>query len=131
MDKIIICGNEYNTLVALTEEEQNSGLMFKKVPTVMCFPFKEAGLHKFWMHNTPLPLDIIFCKAGKVVEICSGVPYSLDFVGPNSLTDLVIEVPAGTAARDNIKIGDNVKLKHSVKTMARVLSSKLSLLSKT
>lgn len=124
-DFIIIKNNKIPTLLALTEEEKNKGLMYKAwPPPIMSFPFITAKPRKFWMKNTPSPLDIIFCKANKIVQIDSGIPYCLNHIGPNSPIDLVVEMPAGTAKSFNIKAGDNIKLKYSISSLAKEFSMK-------
>jgi hypothetical protein len=125
MDKIIIKGKTFPTLVAITDEEQERGLMYAEwPPPVMSFPFNKEAKRKFWMKNTISPLDIIFCRAGKIVEICSGNPLSEKFVGPNEPTDLVIEVPAGIASKHAFQPGDQVKLCFSVSTLAKHYETK-------
>lgn len=116
----------FPTLVAITDEEQERGLMYANwPPPVMSFPFNTEAKRKFWMKNTVSPLDIIFCKAGKIVQICSGEPLSEKFVGPNEPTDLVIELPAGTSSKHAFHPGDNVKLHLSVPTLAKHYETKL------
>jgi len=119
-DSVIIGTHRLNSLVALTEEEQERGLSgVAWPPPIMSFPFKSATIRKFWMKETVSPLDIIFCRAGKVVSIHRGEPLSLKLIGPNSPTDLVVELPAGLASKRNIQIGQAVEVRYSVKTLAR------------
>jgi uncharacterized membrane protein (UPF0127 family) len=41
----------------------------------MLFLFSEPGIHKFWMKNTMIPLDIIWMdSAGKVVFVSANTP---------------------------------------------------------
>jgi uncharacterized membrane protein (UPF0127 family) len=76
----------------------------------MSFIYNRPQINKFWMHKTPSPLDIIFCNAGKVSEICFGEPHSTSIIGSNLLSDLVIELPYGTVDSTKIKIGHSVGL---------------------
>ena len=120
MDRILIKDKEFNTLVAISEEEQQRGLMFKSwPPPIMTFDFKKADYHKFWMKDTISPLDIIFCKRDKIIDIYKGQPLSLTFIGPDDKTDMVIEMPLGTAEKYGIKKGDSVNLKYSLNTLAK------------
>lgn len=98
-----------DTLLALTSEEKAQGLMWRKEPTVMSFVF-EGGVNKFWMRNTPAPLDIIFAHRGQITNICYGEPFSTHMVGPETPSDVVIEVPHGTCQAHGIKIGDPINL---------------------
>lgn len=126
-DIVIIKGKMFPTLVALTDMEQERGLMHREwPPPIMSFPFSSLEARKFWMKNTPSPLDIIFCRAGKVIDVCSGTPNCEDFIGPEEPTDLVIEMPAGTAGKFGISSGDMVSLKYSVSTLARHYMEKLA-----
>jgi uncharacterized membrane protein (UPF0127 family) len=120
MDKVLISNNEFPTLVALTEEEQARGLMYVKPPApIMCFPFKNATIRRFWMKSCPSPLDIIFCSANKIVDICYGEPFSTKMVGPNVPTDFVVEMPAGSAKKYSVAVGDDVRLIPTLATIAR------------
>lgn len=126
-DKVKIGNHVFDTLVAITEEEHNTGLMWKKAPTpVMSFLFDKPDVHKFWMQNTVASLDILFCKGGKVIAIEKGIPYSIELLGPNSETDLVIELPYGTAKKHNIIEGSDVSIKYSVKTLGKKYAAKLN-----
>lgn len=120
MDRIVIGNKTFETLVALSEEEQCQGLMYRPwPPPIMTFPFKKADIHKFWMRNTISPLDIIFCQGGKVVEMYKGEPLSLKLVGPDAMVDMVVEMPAGTVEKCGINKGDSVDIKYSLGTLAK------------
>jgi len=126
-DYIIIDGRKFKTIIALTEEEQQQGLMYKKwMPPIMSFPSDRPIIRKFWMLNTPSPLDIIYACDNKVIDICNGVPFSLNFVGPNEPSDLVVEMPKGFANRFHIKNGSRIELNYSIKTLAKKHSDKIS-----
>lgn len=113
-----------NIKFAVTEEEQRIGLMFSKwVPDIMVFPYKEATVKKFWMHNVEFPLDIIFCKGGKIIDIVIGKPYDKTLIGPDKKCDCVIETPGGYCAYNNIKIGDDITIKFDKKILKKFLSS--------
>ena len=119
-DLIIINNKSLPTLVALTEPEQETGLMYKEwPPPIMSFPFISSEIRKFWMKNTPSPLDIIFCNSGRIVGIYEGKPYSEDLFGPDVPVDLVVETPSGMVKKLCIDCGNNVKLKYSIKSLAR------------
>ena len=93
-------------LFAISDVEQNQGLMFRKPPVPnMAFLYKFPQVNKFWMKSTPAPLDIIFCHNGKISQICYGEPYSTRIIGNEELSDLVIELPAGTVEKNKIRLG--------------------------
>ena len=64
-----------------------------------------------WMHNTWIPLDMIFAsKDGVVVAIMSdGQPMSDDFITPGVAVEAVIELNAGTAQAIGLSPGDRVQ----------------------
>ena len=106
---IFIHNNLFETLFAVSNEEQERGLMHIDPPTpIMTFVYGESKINKFWMANTPAPLDIIFCNNGKVSQICIGEPFSTRTIGDDKY--IVIELPLGTAAKSEIKIGHDVGL---------------------
>ena len=102
--------------VAITEEEHYSGLMLLKKTSSMIFPYIKPEVHKFWMKNTLLPLDIIFCHKGSIISIEKGIPLSENFIGPNAPTDLVVELPTGSAGKLGMRPGDKINIKYSWET---------------
>ena len=59
------------------------------------------------MHNTQLPLDIIFINdQNKVVLIRSGEPFSKKIISSITPVIGVLEIPEGCAKKLNIKVGD-------------------------
>lgn len=108
---IYIHNNVFPTLLAISQDEQTVGLMEQPwPPPVMSFIYARPQLNKFWMKNTPSPLDIIFCLNGSIRQICKGEPYSTATIGDDDLSDLVIELPHGTAQSAGIKPGHKVGL---------------------
>lgn len=114
MDYIKIGNLVFPTLVAMTAREQEQGLMNKVwPPPVMSFVYAKSSVNKFWMKNTPSPLDIVFCNNNKIISICKGNPNSLSVIGGDYLSDLVIEFPAETCETYNIDINSSVELQFS------------------
>jgi uncharacterized membrane protein (UPF0127 family) len=109
--KLSVKGIEIPTLLAISEIEQQVGLMHRQqLPPSMSFVYENPKINKFWMHNTPKALDIVFCKNGKIISIAKGEPFSTMLIGPDFPTDLVIEFPYGTCNAMSIKEGDDVEL---------------------
>lgn len=103
--------NVFETLVASHPSEQERGLMGVPFPPpVMSFPYKNATVAKFWMKNTPSPLDIVFVSNGFVTQLHQGEPFSLEPIGHNLLSDLVIELPLGTVKSCGIELGQKAGL---------------------
>jgi uncharacterized membrane protein (UPF0127 family) len=103
---IHIHNNVLPTLLAVSHEEQARGLMYQEwPPPVMSFIYAEPQVNKFWMANTKTPLDIIFCHQGKVSQIHVGEPFSTSMIGDDKFSDLIVELPYGTADKLGLKIG--------------------------
>ena len=126
---IHISNNLFETLFAISSDEQSQGLMYIDPPVpVMTFVYDKPRINKFWMANTQAPLDIIFCHGGKVSEICYGEPLSTRAIGSNIFSDLVIELPHGTAESSQIKIGHSVGLvKPTPDELHRIIAEKYHL----
>ena len=125
---IHIHNNVIPTLLAISSEEQSQGLMHQVwPPPVMSFIYSSPGVNRFWMKNTPSPLDIVFCHNGKVSEICYGEPHSTRVVG-TQLSDLVIELPYGTVESIGVKVGQSVGLvKPTIDELRKIIAEKSGL----
>jgi uncharacterized membrane protein (UPF0127 family) len=109
-----------NLEVASTPEKRATGLMYREHMAAcdgMAFFFPPIGteipkafaVQKFWMKNTLIPLDILFIDAkNRITDIAHGVPKSLTPIGPDIPSATVIEIDAGRAAKEGIKVGDMV-----------------------
>jgi uncharacterized membrane protein (UPF0127 family) len=96
--------------VARTEEQRARGLMFRRELAPdrgMVFLFDETSEHPFWMHNTLIPLDIIFLGDDrKVVGVVANAAPQTDTqrtVGKPSR--YVVEVSGGEAAVHGVAPG--------------------------
>ncbi len=95
--------------------ERAQGLMGREhlpASAGMLFVYPEAGPRAFWMHDTPLPLDIIFIGAqGRVVSIAANAtPFDdtpLPSAGP---AQFVLEINGGLAAK--LGIGPGAEIAH-------------------
>lgn len=84
----------------------------------MLFVFDREDIYDFWMKDMKFPLDIIWIKNNKVADLEENVPSplagapdaSLPVYKPEAPADLVLEVKAGFAGKNQIKIGDEVKI---------------------
>lgn len=129
---VFIHNNVFPTLLAISAEEQRQGLMYQEwPPPIMSFIYTEPRINKFWMHNTPSPLDIVFCHAGKVSQIHAGEPFSTAMIGDNKFSDLIIELPHGTVDNSGIKIGHAVGLvKPTPEELRQIIAQKYNLIVK-
>ena len=76
----------------------------------MIFIFKSSTNLKFWMHNTEIPLDMIFADTnGKVIGVVANAPpFSDKLLGVDGDSQYVLEVNGGFCARNGIKAGDRL-----------------------
>lgn len=83
----------------------------------LLFSFVLLDQHAFVMRDMEFAIDIIWFKNGQVVDIASNVgpevdipEYDLHKYYPRTDANLVLEVPAGWAMENGLKIGDFVQL---------------------
>lgn len=84
----------------------------------MLFMFDRVDIYDFWMKDMKFPLDIIWIKNNKVADLEESVPpppvgapdASLPVYKPEAPADLVLEVKAGFAQKNQVRIGDEVKM---------------------
>jgi uncharacterized protein len=105
--------HRFNVELAATPEQMERGLMFRQelAPDAgMLFDFKQPTMAAMWMHNTLIPLDMLFVDAkGRIVNIHErAVPRSDAIIAATSPVRAVIELNGGTASRLGIKPGDRV-----------------------
>jgi uncharacterized membrane protein (UPF0127 family) len=105
---------EFVIELADTTDEQAIGLMhrnFLAPDRGMLFDYKGPRRPRFWMRNTFISLDMLFIRGdGEIAYIAENtVPHSERRVDPRQLVQAVLELPAGTVERLNIKTGDRVR----------------------
>lgn len=98
--------------VAKTIPEQERGLMFRTSMAPdhgMIFPYDGTPV-SFWMHDTILPLDIIFIGTDhRILNIAANAkPYSDTPIPSAGPVSGVLEINGGRAAQLGIKPGDRV-----------------------
>lgn len=111
----------FSLLVAKKEKELEIGLSEKKsLPQDegMLFVFEKTAYYSFWMKNMQFPIDIIFIKDNRVVNVYQDVqpPKSKDenlpIFKPEEPADRVLEINAGLSKKYGIKKGDEVKIEN-------------------
>jgi uncharacterized membrane protein (UPF0127 family) len=79
----------------------------------MLFVYGQPQPIGIWMKDMRFSLDILWIRGGRVVYIEKSAP-PLVPVGPERVytatADLVLEVPAGFATQQQIRVGDSVKV---------------------
>lgn len=126
--KLQIGDHGLETILAVTADEQEQGLMGRSwPPPVMSFVYSSPRVNRFWMKNTPSPLDIVFALNGKITSIHKGEPHSTKLIGDWELSDLVIEFPHGSVNKLGIKIGDPVILQKNTTDLFSSLENKYAM----
>ncbi len=110
--QLMVAKNEQDRAVGLSNKEkldENHGMLFV---------FDKKDYHSFWMKNMKFPIDIIFLDDNTIVDIYKNVTppkpnenmAKLPIYRPHKQANYVLEVPAGTADKNHIKIGDTISL---------------------
>lgn len=105
---------ELQVEVAATDRQRQYGLMFRKQlgdDQGMLFLFPTERYNSFWMRNTLIPLDMFFIDSEwNVVGVVENAePLTDDPRQVDKMSQYVLEVNAGFAARHHIGAGAKVK----------------------
>ena len=116
----VVFPNGFNVVVRIadTPEKIQKGLMFvTDLPENegMLFLFNQEDDHYFWMKNTLIDLDIIYLSSqGNITQLYERVPRTYTYTPEHEIPvvlgrgQYVLEVPAGTITRQNLKEGDQL-----------------------
>ncbi|MBI2337725.1 DUF192 domain-containing protein [Candidatus Daviesbacteria bacterium] len=107
--------------VADTKDKRSKGLGGKErlaVDEGMLFIFPQPGEYPFWMKGLTFPLDFVWIRGDKVVDLTPNVQpptsgqsdQSLPIYQSKESVDKVLEVNAGTIQRLDIKVGNTIKI---------------------
>ncbi len=101
--------------VAATPAERTQGLMNREelgATSGMVFVFPREEEHVFWMHNTLIPLDMVFIDAQLAVVgvVASAEPLTDDPRTVGVPSRFVVEVNGGFAAQHGIAAGTRVSM---------------------
>jgi uncharacterized membrane protein (UPF0127 family) len=106
--------HSFKVEIADDEAERQHGLMDR--PSMprdhgMLFEFQDNRDRSFWMHNTHIPLDIIYIgRDGRIVSIAANAtPFSETPIPSEGPATGVLELNGGQAAALGIKPGDRVR----------------------
>ena len=111
--EVKIAGHAFQTEFAKTLTERQQGLMFRPVmPLNTAMIFLNDGVRPMgvWMKNTFVPLDVLFFDGNKqVTEVLTDLK-PLDETPHRSVKPALgmVELPAGTVQKYNIKVGDQI-----------------------
>lgn len=98
---------------AQTPEQLTQGLMYRRTMAAnagMLFDFGEVKPVSMWMHNTLIPLDMLFLdSAGQVVGIHErAIPGSSEIISSPQPVRGVLELNGGTVQRLGLAVGDRI-----------------------
>jgi len=103
--------------LAETAAEQSKGLGYRDELAWgrgMYFSYAQPAFYSFWMRGMRFPIDIVWIRQGRIVDLHSDVPFEPGGNGPTlrprEAVDAVLEVPAGYAAASGWRIGNRVRL---------------------
>jgi uncharacterized membrane protein (UPF0127 family) len=104
---------DYTVEMAIDDAQQVVGLMFRPVVppgTGMLFDWKQPRQSDMWMRNTVASLDMLFINPdGTIRHIAERtVPQSLAVISSGGSVRATLEIAAGTAETQNIRVGDKV-----------------------
>lgn len=100
--------------VASDQQEKALGLMFRTElgdHQGMLFPYEEPRELSMWMHNTYIPLDMLFIRQDGVIHRIErqAEPLSDRVITSGGPVSAVLELAGGAADRLGIKPGDRVQ----------------------
>ena len=106
--------HDFNVEMALTPQQQETGLMFRKtVPADggMLFDWGSPRDSMMWMSNTVSSLDMVFINQdGTIRRIAENTtPESLATIDSGGAVRATLELAAGTARRLGIHVGDKIQ----------------------
>ena len=111
---------KFDVEMATTMAEQSCGLSGRTglgEGQGMIFLFGSGSTQNFWMKDMNFALDMIWISGNQVVGFAQDVPppaqgaqlWELKIYTSPPNVDKVLEVPAGTVAKDGIQVGDIVQ----------------------
>jgi uncharacterized membrane protein (UPF0127 family) len=108
-------GTAVDAELVRSEHDTMRGLMYRKTLGAergMLFDLRIRDDHKFWMHNTCIPLDLLYIdEDGLLVGIVENAPTLDDESrGVGCPSRWVLEVNAGWSRRHGVKAGQHVSL---------------------
>jgi len=96
--------------IARNDQQRARGLMFRRELARdhgMLFIFEETSEHTFWMHDTLIPLDLIFLgdDRGVVGVVANAAPHTDTARAVKEPSRYVVEVSGGEAAAHGVAAG--------------------------
>ena len=99
------------------QHERALGLMYKREMCEDCgmlFEFEGNQIGSIWMKNTYIPLDLAYIdEDGTIVDIFQLAPFDLTPVRSSKPVLYALEMNLGWMAKNNIKIGQKIKIQNA------------------
>lgn len=114
--KLTIASQILSVEVADTRELQTQGLSGRESleqNSGMYFVFPDKTKRTIWMKDMKFPLDVIWLRDGSVVEITENLIPSgrnLPIITSREGVDAFLEIEAGFAKRNQVRVGQKVSL---------------------
>ncbi|HVO28848.1 MAG TPA: DUF192 domain-containing protein [Candidatus Paceibacterota bacterium] len=118
---ITVGGTMFDVEMATTMVEQSCGLSGRESLADgqgMLFVFGSGSTQNFWMKDMNFALDMVWISGNQVAGFAQDVPppapgtqlWQLKIYTSPPNVDKVLEVPAGTVAKDGLAVGDAVTI---------------------
>ena len=118
--QVMVGSAVFNVEIASSTVEKARGLSYRTSlgeNSGMLFLFDRGAVQNFWMKDMNFPLDMIWIGGGRVLGFAENAApqpgaqlWELKVYNSPDGTDQVLEVNAGTVAKDNINVGDPVSM---------------------
>jgi uncharacterized membrane protein (UPF0127 family) len=110
--------------VALTEEEKARGLSGRTglaAGTGMLFVYPEPAFRSMWMLGMRFPLDFLWIRDGRIVDLFENIPPPREGESPVSVASpepaqYVLELPAGSIRAYRLRRGDPAEIRLDYKS---------------
>ena len=105
--------------VAVTDEEQTRGLSGRpglRPGTGMLFAYPAPAFRSMWMLGMRFPLDFLWIREGRIVDVFEDVPPPLSGQAPRTVASqepaqYILEVPAGFIRTHRLRRGDPAEVR--------------------
>ncbi len=113
IDSLGVVKTKIDIQIADNDYDRELGLMFRKSMQEnrgMLFIFPKEDIQNFWMHNTYIPLDMIFVNAKNKIITIQNADKTLSDQTYSSIkpAKYVIEVNLGFSKKYGLKVGDKI-----------------------
>lgn len=118
--KLMIRNQTFTIELAQASKQRELGLSYRTSLgkyNGMLFSFETPGLYRFWMKEMNFPLDFLWIRDNKIVDLSESIPPpksvngQIMFVTPKEPVNAVVEINAGLIQELHIQKGDLITIK--------------------